>query len=253
MNQHFRDVALRELRGLPDHRRLSYLELGCGDGFILEALTKDGCTARGTTYRALDEDYIRTRPYPEGLTVDGGVDLNRPLAYPDASFDVVYSTEVIEHVESHRNFVTEACRVLKPGGWLVLTTPNLHRILSRLHFFLSGHHLTKRELIPYSEPRTVMEEYHHRCIDFPLVHWLLWKGGVRIQNLAATEVKGVSTAALVLKPLLALFGGKAARRAQKDSPADAEGRADLNRWTNHSALLTSEQICIVARKTAAAS
>lgn len=45
-------TALQALRKLSDFRSLSYLELGCGDGFILEALSADGMRSlRGTTYR----------------------------------------------------------------------------------------------------------------------------------------------------------------------------------------------------------
>jgi len=44
----FRDAALAILKGLPDFKSLSYLELGCGDGFILDALHQAGAKVRGT-------------------------------------------------------------------------------------------------------------------------------------------------------------------------------------------------------------
>lgn len=43
---------------------------------------------------------------------------------PDESFDYVVSVEVIEHVEADERFVSEILRVLKPGGTVLLTTPN---------------------------------------------------------------------------------------------------------------------------------
>jgi SAM-dependent methyltransferase len=246
----FHRAALAAIQALPDYRSLSYLELGCGDGLILEQLHADGVKhARGTTFRERGTDYIRNRDYPQHLQVDGGVDLNRPLAYPDASFDVVYSTEVIEHVEGHRNFILEAARVLKPGGWLVLTTPNLHRILSRFNFALSGIHLTKQALIPWTYGPQRMEEFHHRCVDFPLLHWLLWKGGLRIQDLRITEAHTVSKLALILRPLLRGRTRKHVMRHVTAEAEDREARQDLLRWMNHKALLCSEQICLTARKT----
>lgn len=43
---------------------------------------------------------------------------------PDAAFDVVVSVEVLEHVEADRLFVQQVARVLKPGGYFLMTTPN---------------------------------------------------------------------------------------------------------------------------------
>jgi SAM-dependent methyltransferase len=245
----FHIAALAAIRSLPEYRSLSYLELGCGDGLILEKLHSDGVQqARGTTFRERGTDYIRGRDYPEHLQVDGGIDLNRPLPYAPASFDVVYSTEVIEHIEGHRNFVLEAARVLKPGGWLVLTTPNLHRIASRFNFALSGIHFTKRSLIPWTHGPELMEEFHHRCADFPLLHWLLWKGGLRIQEMRTTEVHTISRVLLVLRPILWLSMRKHVMRHVTDEAEDRTARRDLLRWMNHPALLISEQICLTARK-----
>jgi SAM-dependent methyltransferase len=43
---------------------------------------------------------------------------------PGESFDLVVSVEVLEHVEEDEKFVREVCRVLKPGGRFIMTTPN---------------------------------------------------------------------------------------------------------------------------------
>lgn len=46
---------------------------------------------------------------------------NIPL--PDSSFDTVFSTQVIEHVEDHRALLNEAFRLLKPGGYIIVSGP----------------------------------------------------------------------------------------------------------------------------------
>lgn len=249
-DRHFRQAALDSIHALNDYKGLTYLELGCGDGFVMEALAKEGISVKGTTYRAREQDYIRTREHPNSLVIDYGIDLNEPLPYADASFDVVYSTEVIEHIESHRMFISEASRVLRDGGFLIITTPNIHRLLSRLQFALSGTHHTKQELIPWDYPLSRMEEFHHRCVDFPLFHWLLWQNKLRIQKIGATEVKLVSWAALIFKPVSAIFSRRAVFRHQSNNPEDRAARRDLVKWMNDAALLSSEQMCVTAQKQA---
>ena len=54
------------------------------------------------------------------------VDANRPLPYPDASFQLVWCSEVIEHLLDPERSANELRRVLAPGGTLLLTTPNSH-------------------------------------------------------------------------------------------------------------------------------
>lgn len=62
------------------------------------------------------------------------------LPYKDASFDLVTCTEVIEHLEHYRETLREMYRVLKPGGSLVLSTPNILNLKSRIRFLVAGFH-----------------------------------------------------------------------------------------------------------------
>lgn len=248
MERSFADIAAGMLRSLPEFRRLRFLELGCGDGYMLQSLVDEGVDARGTTYLDKDDDYIRSREYPKGLVVDHGVDLGRPLPYPDAAFDVVYSLEVIEHIEGHRNFISEAARVCKPGGWFVITTPNINRLLSRLHFALSGVHLVKERRLGYTVPLDRMGEFHVRCPEFPTLHWLLWQSGLRIQKLEYEHVHPLSRLLALLSPLLRPFSRMALRRYEQPGADVAEAVEDLSKWMNSRVLLTSERICLLARK-----
>ncbi len=47
------------------------------------------------------------------------------LPFRDAVFDVVFAIDVIEHVPDERQLINEALRMLRPGGRLILTTPNV--------------------------------------------------------------------------------------------------------------------------------
>jgi ubiquinone/menaquinone biosynthesis C-methylase UbiE len=107
------------------------LEIGCGRGGKIATL--DGITRRcGIDYseRAITEAR-KAFPGAEFEVADACA-----LPYPDMSFDVAYSIEVIEHVEDYERFLTEALRVLKPGGVLFVQTPNypIKRVYDLVHF-----------------------------------------------------------------------------------------------------------------------
>lgn len=60
---------------------------------------------------------------------DRGIDvqvtsLEDPLPFANASFDLVHSNQVIEHVADVDVFVSETARILKPGGWAIISTEN---------------------------------------------------------------------------------------------------------------------------------
>lgn len=65
------------------------------------------------------------------------IDANKNLPYEDEFFDVVISSETIEHVENPRFFLKELYRILKKDWIFILTTPNLETIFSKIYFLLT--------------------------------------------------------------------------------------------------------------------
>jgi SAM-dependent methyltransferase len=94
------------------------LDVGCGRGLFPAELRRLGAQAHGV-------DVFE----PESVAADGwsytSCDITRGLPYPDGGFDCVTLGEVIEHVPEPDRLLCDIRRVLAPGGWLVLTTPNL--------------------------------------------------------------------------------------------------------------------------------
>lgn len=239
MAQHFIVSAiLRAVRALPAYPRLRVLDLSCGRGEILAALSADGCTVRGTHYRG--DDYEIKSGKQSFLTadipVDANVDLTQRLPYDDASFDVVVLSEVIEHLPAYISVLHEAGRVLAPNGHLVLSTPNIQRLHSRWHFFWTGTHKLIRERPGVEVAPEELYAYHINPLDFPLAHTLLHQAGLRVTKLRFTRFKPQHAWLFLLYPLLWL-----------NTRAEIRDR-DLFRWMMHPAMLASEQLLLIAQK-----
>ncbi|MGB3887149.1 class I SAM-dependent methyltransferase [Gordonia sp. (in: high G+C Gram-positive bacteria)] len=96
------------------------LEAGSGEGYGASMLATRAKTVTCVDY---DEQAVAhtSRVYPE-LTVQQGNLIDLPLA--DGSVDVVVNFQVIEHLWDQSAFVAECHRVLRPGGFLLMSTPN---------------------------------------------------------------------------------------------------------------------------------
>ena len=83
-------------------------------------------------------DVVRHPSLPSDVTF-AGANLDRdPIPLGSDTADVVVAIETIEHLENPRAFVRELSRILKPGGWLVVTTPNQLSLLSLLSLAIKG-------------------------------------------------------------------------------------------------------------------
>jgi methionine biosynthesis protein MetW len=114
----------------PDAR---VLDLGCADGTITVAFSQRIGSARIQGIEAVAENIAAAQS--KGIDARPG-DLNRKLPFEDAGFDVIIASHVIEHLSDTDNFVREVYRVLKPGGYVVLATPNLAAWLNVLFLVL---------------------------------------------------------------------------------------------------------------------
>ena len=67
------------------------------------------------------------------------IGVNSEIPVDDASQDLIYAIEVLEHVPRPYDFFLEAWSKLKPGGWLIFSVPNSLHLKSRLQFLLTGY------------------------------------------------------------------------------------------------------------------
>src|SRR5689334_19215196 len=109
------------------------LDLACGSGALCLRLSDSGFDMTGCDGLS------------EGFRLHGRVpfvraDLNG--AFADAfseRFDAISALEILEHIENPRNFIRQCRKLLKPGGKLFLTTPNIDSLMAKAIFIRTGH------------------------------------------------------------------------------------------------------------------
>lgn len=107
------------------------VDVGCGRGDLWPAV-------RDRFARYVGADVMRYDGFPdeaEFIPVD--LDSGR-VGLHDESAEVVVAAETIEHVENPRALVRELVRMCRPGGWVLVTTPNNLSLLSKLTLVLKN-------------------------------------------------------------------------------------------------------------------
>jgi SAM-dependent methyltransferase len=115
------------------------LDLGCGAGLLTAELAADSLTAADVSPAAL----ARAGRRLPGATL-AELHPDAPLPFADGEFDLVLCAETIEHVRDVQLLLSEARRVLRPGGRIAVTTP--------AHGRLTGLAILIRGFEPWFEP-----------------------------------------------------------------------------------------------------
>jgi SAM-dependent methyltransferase len=96
------------------------LEAGCGEGYGADLLAMVARLVCGLDYDALTARHAR-KTYPDVRVVRGNL---ATLPFGESTVDIVANLQVIEHLWDQEGFLAECHRVLRPGGRLLITTPN---------------------------------------------------------------------------------------------------------------------------------
>lgn len=104
-----------------------FLDVGCATGMLLEDMQQRGWEVQGVEVcRASAEYGIRQRGVPiEVATLEGA-------SLPSEHFSAAHFSHLIEHLTAPRGFLEEVYRVLAPGGYALVTTPNVDGLQARL-------------------------------------------------------------------------------------------------------------------------
>lgn len=164
------------------------------------------------------------------------------------SQDVVLAVEVLEHLPRPYDFMAEAARVLKPGGWVVLSLPNILHLVSRFQFLTCGF----GQLFgpPSVEPRNAGRICGHIMpLSIPYLAYGLGRTGFEEIEFHADRVKrGALAASVALWPLLKLASWITDRELRRYD----ESVWAANRWlvwrVNQLDMLSSRSCIVVARR-----
>jgi len=149
------------------------LDLGCGEGrHVIAAHAVEGVDAIGVDLSL--EDLATAAERLQAFTDETGTaspalfallagDALR-LPFPDASFDAVICSEVLEHIPDYRGALAEICRVLRPGGRLCVSVPRAW--CERLCWWLRReYHQTPGGHLRIFDARRLENEIERRGLD----------------------------------------------------------------------------------------
>jgi len=136
------DAVRRYLDALPSATRV--LDAGCGEGILVEEY------AGRLDIIGVDANYSSARVTLGSVTA---------LPLPDASIDRALCLDVLEHLayEEQPRALAELFRVLRPGGELLVSVPNLAHLQSRIQFLLRGRLIRTASEIKHPGDRPVFE------------------------------------------------------------------------------------------------
>jgi SAM-dependent methyltransferase len=154
------------------------LDAGCGDGDYSRRLGE-----LGFQVVAMDVDEQRFK-YRSQVEFRKG-DVTQPMPFGDDSFDYILFLEVVEHLKDPYTVMQELNRILKEGGNLLLSTPNILNLKSRVRFLVEGAYEFFREppLDQIHNPKERKYNLHIAPYRFHELEYLLWVSGFRVEGI----------------------------------------------------------------------
>ena len=223
------------------------LDLGAGSGYMSSLLVSapergarrsegiEACDIDGKSFAVPGVNFTE-------CNVNGG------LPYADASFDAVCAIEVLEHTASPYYVLAEIRRVLKPGGVLAFSVPNVGHMLSRLSFLLSGHYFM------FPSPSTKPENAGRLCGHIAPLAYQYWHYGLRLAGFSQIALykdrtkKSAVTFAVFFWPFLRAATALNMRRLARREPPLYGEVAPIAREANSWTALTSRSLVFRAIK-----
>ncbi len=226
--------AMERLGRLPQGSEV--LDIPAGHGQMTDAMRSIGLRVTPSDINTVRGDYVKA-------------DMGRALPFDDDSFDATVCMEGIEHMVDPVLLVGELVRVTRPGGIVIVSTPNISNFYSRLQFLLTGtFYQFNPAIIRDVPPGVETDRFHIAPMHFARLRYLAMYAGAEVEAVGSDRYKRKALMPLYLVlhgagPLWrrSLFFGKRA------SPW-AERNQDLYRWMYSPQMLFGRTMIVVFRK-----
>jgi SAM-dependent methyltransferase len=225
------------------------VDVGAGEGYFSKMV---GDRLQSELGRSPDTVLAACDLFPEFFRYSSvrcdPINADGSLPYPDASFDVACSLEVIEHIQDQFAFARELHRVVKPGGIAIVSTPNVLNLNSRVRYLHSGFTVLFDPLLLSSDdPRHTAG--HINPVPYYYLAYQLRRAGFRSVTAHYDRFKTSARALLALwGPFIAVAHALFGRRLASKKPDVAAENADTLRELNSVAMLTSRSVIAVATR-----
>ncbi|MFH1458679.1 MAG: class I SAM-dependent methyltransferase [Candidatus Omnitrophota bacterium] len=170
---------------LSNEKRGKVLDLGCGDGDYAKRLID-----LGYDVIAGDIDDKRFKYHQE--IEFRHCDITKEMPFPGNTFDYILLMEVVEHLKNPYAVIPEVNRIMKNNGFLIISTPNILNLKSRLRFLFEGSYEYFREpaLDQVNNPREVVFNLHLFPYRYQELEYLLSACGFKASNIFTSIREG---------------------------------------------------------------
>lgn len=217
------ESLIKSFSGLPKGK---ILDLGCGDGNYSRRL-KD----LGFEVVSGDIDIARFK-YKNEIEFKH-CDITKEMPFADNTFDYVLLMEVVEHLRNPYTVISEINRIIKKGGSLIISTPNILSLKSRLRFMFEGCYEYFREppLDHVKNPKEVIFNLHIVPYRYQELEFLLAATGFKVEKIFASNYEGYGL--WFLLPVIKFQSWQKSRRTAKKG-------GNINYGRMHKILLSKE-------------
>jgi 2-polyprenyl-3-methyl-5-hydroxy-6-metoxy-1,4-benzoquinol methylase len=212
------------------------LETAAGSGALAKRLVELGFTVEACDL------------YPDQFRVPGipvkFADMSERLPYEDASFEVLSCLEGVEHLEDQFAFIRECWRVLKPGGRLLLSTPNILGLASRWRYFWTGFFPLATK--PMNEHRKAPIHDHIHLITYYELRYILRTTGFEVTRVTTDRIRKYGLLHGWAYPLVWAATRLALRR--ESDPRQVKSNEEIGAHMLSRAVLFGRTLMVVAQK-----